>query len=82
MARKKALNALGVKERKLVLPIDRKNIIVYEVITGKWEGFGVIQCSMYPNFAGLFPNLETAIDRAHKIKRFHERQLNIQFTEK
>lgn len=81
MARKNALNALGEKERKLVLPLGRKKVSVYEVITGKGRGLGIVQCSMYPNFAGVFTNLEAATLRAYKIKSFHERQLEFTFME-
>ena len=79
MKRKNTLNALGKKERKLVLPLGRKKVIVYAVVAGKGIGLGIVQCSMYPNFAGVFPNLETATARAYKIKSFHERQLEIEF---
>lgn len=72
-----ALNALGEKERKLVLPIGRKRIFVYAVVSGRGTGLGIVQCSMYPKLGGVFPNIETAIDRAHKIKSFHERQLDL-----
>lgn len=82
MARKNALNALGIKERRLALPIGTKRVMVYEVISGKGKGLGIVQCSMYPDLGGRFPNLETAMDRANKIKRFHERQLNLMFNEK
>ena len=80
MKRKNALNALGEKERKLVLPLGRKSINVYVVVSGKGKGLGIVQCSMYQSLAGVFPSLETAIDRARKIERFHKRQLNIVFT--
>lgn len=76
-----ALNALGEKERKLILPIGRKKVVVYEVVVGKGRGLGIVQCSMYPNLAGVFTNLETAIVRAHHIKAFHERQLEFEFME-
>lgn len=76
MIRKNALNALGEKERKLVLPLGKKRVLVYEVVSGRGLGLGIVQCSMYPELGGVFPNIETAIDRAHKIKSFHERQLN------
>lgn len=81
MKRVNALNALGEKERKLVFPLGRKRIVIYEVVAGKGKGLGVVQCSLYPNLAGVFPNLDAAIDRAHKIKSFHERQLDIVFVE-
>lgn len=79
MARKNALNALGEKERKLILPLGRKRIIVYVVVSGLGEGIGIVQCSLYPNLGGIFTNLEKAIERANKIKSFHERQLDIKF---
>lgn len=81
MAKKNSLNALGEKERKLVLPIGRKGVIVYQVVAGKGLGLGIVQCSMYPNLAGVFPNIDSAIDRAHKIENFHKRQLDIMFIE-
>lgn len=81
MKRKNELNALGEKERKLVLPIGRKRIMVYVVTTGKGAGLGIVQCSMYPNLGGVFPNLEKAVERAHRIKSFHERQMDIVFQE-
>lgn len=81
MAKINALNALGEKERKLVLPLGRKRIMVYEFVTGKAIGLGMVQCSLYPNLGGVFPNLEKAIERAHRIKNFHERQLDIMFVE-
>lgn len=81
MKKKNALNALGEKERKLVLPIGKKKVIVYMVVSGKGTGLGVVQCSLYPDLAGVFTNIDTAIDRAHRIKNFHERQLEIVFTE-
>lgn len=79
MARKNALNALGEKERRLVLPLGRKRIVVYEVTSGKGAGCGIVQCSMYPNFAGVFSDLEKAIERAHRIEIFHKRQLEFGF---
>lgn len=81
MKKKNTLNALGEKERRLVLPIGRKKVVVYELVSGKGAGFGCVQCSLYPNLGGLFPDMEHAIDRAHKIKNFHERQLDIKFVE-
>lgn len=78
MAKKNALNALGEKERRLVLPLGRKSVIVYEIVTGKGIGQGIVQCSLYPNLGGVFYHLEDAIARAHRIKSFHERQLSIQ----
>ena len=81
MKRINKLNALGVKERRLVLPIGRKRIIVYEIVTGKGIGRGVVQCSLYPNLGGVFCNLEDAMTRANNIKRFHESQLDIVFVE-
>ena len=76
MIRKNLLNALGEKERKLVLPIGRKRVLVYEIVSGKGLGLGIVECSMYPKLGGVFPNLEKAIERANRIKSFHERQLN------
>lgn len=76
-----ALNALGEKERKLVIPLGRKRVIVYVITSGQGMGMGLVQCSLYPNLGGIFPNIEAAIDRAHKIKSFHERQLDIRFAE-
>ena len=81
MARKNALNALGEKERNLVLSLGRKKVVVYDIVSGIGRGMGVVQCSMYPNLAGIFPSLEKAIERAHRIKSFHERQLDIMFVE-
>lgn len=80
MARKNALSALGEKERKQVLTLGRKRVVVYEIVAGKGMGLGIVQCSLYPNLGGVFPNLTTAMDRAQKIKSFHERQLDITFT--
>ena len=79
MARKNALSALGVKERKLVLPLGKKRIVVYEVISDKGLGFGIVQCSMYPELGGVFSHLEDAIERAYRIERFHKRQLTFGF---
>lgn len=81
MKRINALNTLGEKERRLVLPIGRKRVIVYEIVTGKRIGGGVVQCSLYPNLGGVFCHLEDAMTRAYNIKRFHERQLDIVFEE-
>ena len=81
MAKENALNALGEKERTLVLPLGRKRVIVYEIASGKGTGLAVVQCSLYPKLGGLFTDVETAIRRAHNIKSFHERQLEIVFTE-
>lgn len=78
MARKNAINALGKKERRLVLPLGRKGISVYEVTDGKGAGRGIVQCSMYPNFSGVFPDMEKAIERAHRIEIFHKRQLELE----
>lgn len=79
MSRKNALSALGEKERKLVLTLGRKRIIVYEVVSGKGSGLCVVQCSLYPDLGGVFPTYEDAVMRAHRIKDFHERQLDIIF---
>lgn len=79
MKTKNELNALGVKERRLVLPIGRKRVLVYEVVEGLGKGMSVVQCSLYPNLGGVFPNIDKATERAYKIKSFHERQLNIEF---
>lgn len=81
MTRKNALNALGEKERSYVLSLGRKKVIVYHIISGKGVGLGIVQCSLYPNLSGVFPDLEKAIDRANRIKSFHERQLDIVFVE-
>ena len=81
MKRKNALSALGEKKRNLVLSLGRKKIMVYEVVSGKGAGLGIVQCSMYPDLTGVFADLETAVARAYKIKRFHERQLEIMFAE-
>lgn len=81
MKRVNALNALGEKERILVLPIGRKRVSVYKIVSGEGIGMGIVQCSLYPNFGGVFPNIEVAILRAHRIKTFHERQLEIMFAE-
>ena len=80
MARKNALNALGEKERKLVLMLGKKRVNVYEVVSGSGKGLGIVQCSMYRDLAGVFPNLEKAIERANRIESFHKRQLDIVFT--
>lgn len=82
MARKRKLNALGEKERRLVLPIGKKEISVFEYVSGIGKGLCEVRCSIYPNLAGLFINLEKATERAYKIKEFHERQLDIVFVEK
>lgn len=76
-----ALNALGEKERKLVIPLDRKKVIVYVITSGQGMGMGLVQCSLYPNLGGLFPNLGLALQRAWRIESFHKRQLDIIFVE-
>ena len=81
MTRKNALNALGEKERSYVLSLGRKKVIVYHIKSGKGVGLGIVQCSLYPNLGGVFPDLEKAIDRANRIRSFHERQLDIVFVE-
>lgn len=81
MAKKNALNALGEKERKLVLLLGRKKVMVYTIVSGKGLGMGVVQCSLYPDLGGVFYDTEKAIERAHRIKSFHERQLDIVFEE-
>lgn len=81
MSKKNSLNALGEKERNFVLSLGRKNVVVYLIKSGTGVGLGVVHCSLYPNLGGLFPNLEEAIKRAHRIKSFHERQLEILFVE-
>ena len=79
MKKKNTLNALGIRESRLVLTIGRKRVVVYEIIAGKGEGMSIVQCSLYPNLGGIFPNIDRAIDRAYKIKSFHERQMSIEF---
>lgn len=81
MKRFKALNTLEVRERRMVLPIGGKRVIVYEIVSGKRKGMGVVQCSLYPNLGGVFYDLEDAKTRAYNIKRFHEKQLDIVFVE-
>lgn len=81
MKKKNSLNALGEKERRLVLTIGRKRVVVYEVVKGLGKGMGIVQCSLYPDLGGIFPNSERALDRANKIRKFHERQLEIMFVE-
>ena len=81
MAKKNALNALGEKERRLVLPLGRKKVLVYAIVSGVGNGMGIVQCSMYPNLGGVFPCIEKAIERAHRIVSFHERQLSIKLVE-
>lgn len=81
MRKKNALSALGEKERNLVLTLGRKRVIVYKVVSGKGSGLCVVQCSLYPDLGGVFPTYEAAVTRAHRIKDFHERQLDIIFTD-
>lgn len=79
MKKQNALNALGEKERRLVLTIGKKRVIVYEIVAGLGKGMSIVQCSLYPNLGGIFPNTDKAKERAYKIKSFHERQMSIKF---
>ena len=81
MKKKNALNALGEKKRNLVLPLGKKRVLVYEVVSGVGIGLGIVQCTLYPDLAGMFPSLDKAIERAHRIVDFHNRQLDITFGE-
>lgn len=81
MKKKNALSALGQRERNLVLPLGKKRVLVYEIVSGAGIGLGIVQCSLYPDLAGVFPCLDKAIERAHRIVEFHNRQLSITFGE-
>ena len=47
MKKRNALNALGEKKRNLVLPLGKKLVLVYEVVSGVGIGLGIVQCTLW-----------------------------------
>ena len=69
MKRVNQLNALGKKERRQFAKLGGKSLAVYEFVSGPEKGMGYVQCTIYPEFAGLFPTVEKAMERALNIVR-------------
>ena len=79
MRKVNSLNALGKKERRQFAKLGGKSLSVYEFVEGRAKGMGYVQCSLYPDFGGLFPTVENAMARARNIVRFHQRQQEFDF---
>lgn len=74
-----SLNSLGRKERRQFAKLGGKSLMVYEFVEGKAKGMGYVQCTLYPEFNGIFPTVEQAMARARNIVKWHRRQLDFNF---
>lgn len=79
MKKTNSLNKLGRKERRQFAKLGGKSLAVYEFVEGRAKGMGYVQCTLYPEFAGLFTTVESAMERARNIVKWHQRQQEFKF---
>lgn len=77
MNKTKKASAPQQKERIASFPVGRERVIVWHYLAGKLIGLYQTTCSMYPDLGGMYTTEEAAMQRAHRIVSFHNRQLEI-----
>lgn len=78
MAKQVKVKALKERERECRFPLGRKSVVVWHYISGPYTAMYQVCCSVYPESGGMFFEREKAIQRAHNIVNFHNRQLELQ----
>lgn len=72
-------NYLGKKRLLTRIPVGSKFISVYKYETGQAIGLCELHCSLFEDISRRLMHQEEAIERAHKLQEFYNRQTTLVF---